>query len=181
MNQIAIALPQGGDLALDLAGVVGWAYGLRHQKNPWFGTWHLPHIGGEGARYAAFENELELAIARWRPGKMVLESSLPLGALAEVSTYKVVAQQLTLRGIAYSEGWRCSIPVTEISAPSVRKEILGQAWWPKGQIKRVVMAYCHRRGWRVPDHNAGDACLVWEWHRVRMTNEAGPLWREAAE
>jgi Holliday junction resolvasome RuvABC endonuclease subunit len=158
----------GGVLALDLSGTVGWAYGAIDAPDPSFGCWHLPRIGGEGARFAAFENELAAAMDRWSPSAVVLEAPLSLQALCGVSTLKVVAQQLTLRGIGYAEAWRASAPISEVSSDMVRLAMLGQSRFKKDTVKTEVVAYCHARGWKVPDHNAGDACLVWAWQCTQM-------------
>jgi hypothetical protein len=158
----------GGVLALDLSGMVGWAYGQIEDRTPAFGCWRLPHEGGEGGRYAAFEDELIAAMETLQPGRLVLEAPMPLGALCGVSTLKVVAQQLTLRGIAYAEAWRASAPISEISADAVRFAMLGQSRFAKGTVKREVLAYCKRQGWKVPDHNAGDACLTWAWETTQL-------------
>lgn len=177
----AIRPATGGVLALDLASVVGWAYGLLTQKQPIFGTWHLPHIGGEGGRFAAFENELEAALERWQPAHMVLEKSFSLQAFAQSSSYRIMAQQISLRGFAYAEGWRTSTSISEIDAYTVRTEVLGQGRFAKDKVKREVVRWCMQHGMRVPDHNAGDAVLVWEWHRRRIMGVgpvAGPLFRE---
>jgi hypothetical protein len=176
-------LPTGGVLALDLSSFSGWAYGHLADRDPAFGTWRLPPEGGEGARYAAFENELALAMDELAPSKLILEAPLSFAALLGVSNMRVMCQQYTLRGIAYAEGWRASIPVSEVSADIVRLEMLGQSRFAKDTVKREVVRYCRRRGWRVPDHNAGDACLVWAWHQGQMLASprgAGPLFIEGA-
>lgn len=177
------ALP-GGILALDLAGTVGWAYGAIGARDPAFGCWHLPYEGGEGARYAAFENELAAAIDRFVPARLILEAPLSFLALISRSNMRVMTQQYTLRGIAYAEGWRGAIPVTEVDSFTVRQEVLGQGRFGKDVVKREVVRYCRQRGWRVPDHNAGDACLTWEWLSRRLSGRgpvAGPLFREPRE
>lgn len=158
----------GGVLALDLSSRVGWAYGAIDTAVPAFGVWALPRIGGEGARFAAFENELAEAMEDLQPGRIVLEAPMSLRALCGVSTLHVVAQQLTLRGIAYAEAWRASVPISEISSDMVRFAMLGQSRFAKGTVKREVVAYCRARGWRVPDHNAADACLVWAWETTQL-------------
>jgi Holliday junction resolvasome RuvABC endonuclease subunit len=158
----------GGILALDLSGTVGWAYGAPDDAAPHFGCWHLPYVGGEGGRYAAFENVLAETIASFAPARLVLEAAMSLPALAAASTFKVVCQQLTLRGIAYSEAYRASIPISEIDSYTVRYAMLGTGHFSKGTVKREVVSYCRNRGWKVPDHNAGDACLVWAWHSTQL-------------
>jgi Holliday junction resolvasome RuvABC endonuclease subunit len=178
---MAFDLPPGGILALDLSSVTGFAVGGVYDNAPRFGTWHLPKSGGEGARYAAFENELIEAVERYQPGRIVLEAPMSFQAMLGVSTMKVMAQQLTLRGMAYAEGWRNSIPVSEVSADMVRLAILGQQRFAKGTVKAAVVAYCRSIGLRVPDHNAGDAVLLWLYQVGQLRGglpAAGPLFRE---
>jgi hypothetical protein len=179
---IAAALhdPFGGVLALDLASTVGWAYGQLGDR-PRFGTWKLPHIGGEGCRYAAFENELIAAMALHRPSHLILEAPLSFAALLGVSNARVVQQQYTLRGIAFSEAYRGYCSVSEVSSDMVRGELMGQSRFAKDTVKREVVRFCWRHGFKVPDHNAGDAVMVWLWHRGRMrSNGNGPLFIERA-
>lgn len=171
----------GGVLALDLASTVGWAFGHVNDLDPLYGVWRLPHFGGEGGRYVAFENELAAFIERHQPGHVILEAALSLQALAQVSTIAVTRQQLSLRAIAYMEAYRASITITEIDSRSVRLAILGVGSFAKDTVKREVVQYCRRQGWMVPDHNAGDACLTWLWHVGRMRGArpaAGPLFQE---
>jgi Holliday junction resolvasome RuvABC endonuclease subunit len=179
MNVVALRPAEGGVLTLDLAGIVGWAYGHTHQRCPIFGRWPLPKFGGEGGRYATLENELAAAMERYHPSAMVIEAPLTFQALLGHSDAATVQQQYTLRGIAYMLGYRYSCPVSEVSADLVRYEILGQSRFPKkGQIKIEVVRWCHRHGMKVPDHNSGDAVLTWEWHRRRVTGRPpafGPL------
>jgi hypothetical protein len=173
----------GGVLCFDLSSNVGYAYGAIDAPAPTFGVWRLPKIGGEGARYAAYENELASAIDLWSPSALVLEAPLPLAALCGVSTLKVVAQQLTLRGIAYAEAWRASIPISEVSSDMVRLAMLGQSRFKKGTVKAEVLAYCRSINLLVPDHNAGDAVLTWLWYKGQLSGAqsiAGPLFRSAA-
>jgi Holliday junction resolvasome RuvABC endonuclease subunit len=178
-NAGGIAVPLGGVLALDLSGIVGYAYGLLNERQPIFGTWILAKHQGEGARYVSFENELAKWMGIWKPAHVVLESALPLMAMAMSSTQSVAAQQFTLRGIAVMEAYRGRASRSEIDAMTVRREVIGRATFPKDRVKVEVVRACHKRGWKVPDHNAGDACLTWEWHRMRMAGVApvaGPLW-----
>lgn len=180
-----MAFVPGGVLALDLSSNVGVAYGQLDNRQPWFGSWPLPRAGGEGGRYAAFENELADAMQRMQPAGIVLEASLSLQALASASTIAVARQQLTLRGIAYMEGYRASVPVTEVSADIVRYAMLGQSRFKKGTVKTEVMAYCKRHGMNVwGDDNAADAILTFLWHRTQVRGGspvAGPLFAGALQ
>ena len=182
----ALRLPTGGTLALDLSSVVGWAYGRPGiDPAPCFGTWPLDpdHVLPEGGRFAAFENELASMMIRTEPTHMILEASFSLEAMYRNSNYRIMCQQITLRGIALSEAYRGACGHSEIDPGTVRAEVMGQRRYSRDTVKREVMRYCRERGWRVPDHNAGDACLLWEWYRMRIAGAppvAGPLWRHAA-
>lgn len=157
-------------MALDLAGTVGWAYGPVSAPAPVFGCWKLPKIGGEGARYAGFENVLIEAMTRMQPGRMVLEAPLPLMAQSQA---KVAQQQYTLRGLAYAEAYRAGIAISEVSADLVRHDLLGRSRF-NGEAKKEVLHYCRQRGWVVPDHNAADACMVWAWYKGQVTRNGAP-------
>lgn len=166
---------------MDLSSFCGWAYGGLTDPLPAFGVWQLPRIGGEGARYAAFENELAEAMDAWKPSRLVLEAPMSLMALIGASTLKVMCQQLGLRAIAYAEAWRASAAVNEVSADMVRLALLGQARFAKGQVKHEVVRYCRARGLAVRDHNAADACCVWFWLVGQLTGKApvaGRLFQE---
>jgi len=159
------AIP-GPTLALDLAGIVGWACGGLYDNRPQFGAWHLPFGQGEGARFCAFENRLAYFIEANSPDRIVVEKHLPAAAMNNDAAAR---QQLGLRAIAYSEAYRAATPISEIDVLTVRRDILGQGVFARDRVKQEVVMWCRRRGWSVPDHNAGDACVLWEWHRRRLT------------
>lgn len=152
----------------------GWAYGLIDDRDPTFGCWQLPHEGGEGGLFASFENELMAAMAALQPGRLILEKPLSFQALLGVSNMKVMAQQLTLRGFAFAEAWRADVPISEVSSDVVRLAMLGQSRFKRGEVKGEVFRYCHARGWKVPDHNAGDACLTWAWEIMQLRGGVPP-------
>jgi hypothetical protein len=177
----SIAAIQHGVIALDLSSTVGWAYAPLDALRPITGTWHLPFVGGEGARYAAFENELAAAMDRWQPSKMVLEAPLPLPAM---NNWRTACQQFGLRAIAFSEGWRASCAVSEVDVHTARAEVMGQRRLGKDVVKREVTRFCLGRGIKVNSHHAGDAAVVWIWHQQRLRGIppcAGPLWRGAMQ
>jgi Holliday junction resolvasome RuvABC endonuclease subunit len=174
----------GGVLALDLSSNCGVAYGPIDSQRPWFACWRLPRTGGEGARYAAFENELAAAMDAMQPSHIVLEAALSLQALASVSNIAVTRQQLTLRGVAYMEGYRASVAVTEVSSDIVRYAMLGQSHFKKGTVKSEVIRYCRERGIDVWDDNAADAILTFLWHCTQLRGGravAGPLFAGALQ
>lgn len=172
-------LPLGGVLALDLASTVGYAYGDLAERLPVaFGIWKLPKVGGEGARYAAFENMLSAMCERVRPSKLILEAPLPLMAQTQG---RIAQQQYTLRGFAYAEGYRQSATVLEVSADLVRNALLGRSRFGTDKVKVEVVAYVRRLGLRVPEHNSADAAMVWLWLRGQLhgtRSVSGPLFQE---
>ena len=170
-------MEQGGILALDLSSVTGWAYGPLDWAAPEAGIWLLPKQGGEGARYAALENELIDVVDAWAPARIVCESPIPLPAMNNVTA---AYQQLGLRAIVKALAWRESIPMSEVSADIVRLEILGIA---RGQaIKTHVLHWCRRvKRWDIDDHNAADAAMLWEWERRHIGGPPqGNIWPWAA-
>jgi hypothetical protein len=179
---VAQIIAPGGLLALDLSSTCGYAVGPLAARVPTLtGTWHLPHTGGEGARYTALANELAEALMLWRPSRLVLEAPLPLPAQ---TTFRSAAQQFGLRAIAYSEGYRASCVVSEIDCLTVRAEVMGQRRISKDIAKREAVLFCKRRGIGVNSHHAADAALVWLWLRERLAGVApcaGPLWRETLQ
>jgi Holliday junction resolvasome RuvABC endonuclease subunit len=155
----------GGIFALDLSSQVGWAYGRPGQR-PVNGTWVLPHIGGSGARFASFENELAAAVELYDPAHLVVEAPLPLPAQNNADVAK---QQLGLRAFVLAEGYRASIPVHEVDAYTVRKDLFGTGRFPKGRVKEVVFKWARGQGFDVPDHNAADACVLFAYFAKRLS------------
>ncbi len=165
----------GGVLCLDLAGVTGWAYGLLTDDKPIFGVWMLPKLGGEGAKYAAFENTLADTMEACQPSWMVIEAALPPQAQTHTSS---AHQAYGLRAIALSEAYRASVPWSSVDAMTARLEVLGVARPP--DAKAAVIAWCRKRGWAVQHHDSADACVLWEWHRRKMRNGSAGDYREGA-
>ena len=133
----------------------------------------------EAARLWAFLEAVEALIAHLQPSKLVLEKPLPLPAHNAIA---VTAQQLTLDRLARMAAWDANVPVFAIDVATVRRDILGRAWFSKGSAKREAMAFCRRRGWRVQTDHEADACLVWLWYCRQAQGvrpAAGPLFAEA--
>lgn len=149
----------GSILTLDLSGVVGWAFGpiSSDEVTPLCGAWVLPKVGGLGAKMAAFENELMMAIDFHQPTHIVMEAPLP--AKGQASTM-VALQQFGLAAMTECVGYRFDIQVQQVAASTVRKDVIGTGRFTTGTAKAAVMAYCQSQGWKVPDHNAADACIT---------------------
>ena len=172
-------LPPGGLLAWDLARTSGFCYGLVGDLNPTFGIVRLTDTYAD-ARYVAFQDRFADMLERMMPGKVVIEAPLPLPAH---TTLQTTSQQLTLRSLARMECWRVSVPVFEGDVATVRRDVLGRSYFAKDTVKREVVRFCLKRGWKVTDHNAGDACLLWLWYvrdLLGIRPAAGPLFAEMA-
>ena len=154
----------GGILTLDLSGVVGWAYGKPEDREPLCGAWELAK-GDLGRILASFDNELEDSIVMHRPVLIMAEAPLPPTAISRADVWR---QQLGLAALAQTAAYRHDIRFREQAASTVRTAILGTSRFPKGEAKDFVMAYCREQRWSVPDHNAGDACILWDYSRRNM-------------
>lgn len=152
-------------IALDLSSQVGWAIGPIGGR-PLLGTWVLPSIGGEGARFASFENELADAMAVHEPSILALEAPLPLPAQ---NNAQVARQQMGLRAVALSEAYRASAAAHEVDVYTVRRDVIGTGRFPAGKAKDAVMAFAKREGYDPPDHNAGDALILWLYYASRLS------------
>jgi hypothetical protein len=161
----------GGILALDLASTTGWAYGTQACAAPEVGTWRLGK-GSEVARMGAFGSELSDFVRAHRPSVILLEAPISFRVMRRFAD---AAQQLGLRAVAMAIAWQNETPCHEIECLRVRAEMLGSRNFPRGEVKGVVMAYWQRRGVPMPDHNAADAALMWEWYRLRLTGKPPPL------
>lgn len=155
------AVTTGGILALDLSGIVGWCYGRIDDVLPLFGTWHLSESKLLGPRYVAFENELIDALDRFQPKLVIAEAPLPSNRQGSTN---VARQQFGLAAYVEGECWRRQIECREQPAHQVRKTVLGKGSFGSSEAaKAQVLAYARAQGWKVPDHNAADACVLWRY------------------
>lgn len=175
---ISLTHPPGGVLAFDLSRVSGFAYGHPGDRMPRWGRIFINHIRTEAERFHAFEDAVIELFNETVPGTVVVES--PLGIQRWHTTMDVMCQQLGLRAFVIAEAHRRSAAISEVSADLVRYELLGRRQFAKDTIKSLVVDYCRERGWRVPDHNSADACMIWAWHVGRARGVARSLFREVA-
>lgn len=164
-------MQSGGIFTLDLSTTVGWAYGHPGDERPMCGTWLLP-TGDLGRMFASLENELDDALIFHRPRLILIEAPLPPTATSNATTWHhQIGEDACVRATAY----RHSVEVRDQAVSTVRKEVLGTGRFPGGDAKAAVLAHCARRGWPVPDHNAADACVLWEFACRNV-----PAWMRAA-
>ena len=158
----------GGIFALDLSSSVGWAYGRVDDVQPLTGVWLLPRDKPHGARFAAYENELIDALARFQPGEVIMEAPMRLKAAATRSE-AAARHQIGLAAYTEGEWWRhAGQPTYEADVNAVRLNVLGQCRWPsRDEVKPAIVSWCRDMGWNITDHNAGDAAVLW-WYRRCM-------------
>jgi Holliday junction resolvasome RuvABC endonuclease subunit len=163
----------GGLLGLDLSSTCGWAYlADLGQRTPDVGSWRLPSLGGQGAKFAALENELAAALNCLTPIRVVVEAPLPPVALSNATTVRLL---YGLNAIVRSECWRASISLIEIDSHTARLEIIGPVRAKPGEVKQLVMAWCAKRGIAAPDDHAADAAVVALWCARRLSADSGDL------
>jgi Holliday junction resolvasome RuvABC endonuclease subunit len=164
------ALVWGGVLALDLGSTIGWAYGQLEWVEPWTGHITTPMIGGQGARFQVLDTELIKMIEKWRPAKIAMESPLPPQSQSDTNAALIL---YGMRAIVVLLAHGFSIPISSISADLARNDLMGFSRIPggkKGAIKDAVMAWVkQRKGWKVWNHNAADAAMIWAWHQRQLT------------
>jgi hypothetical protein len=168
--------PDGGTLALDLSGVIGLAYGPEEFDRPLLtAQFALPAIGGRGAKASATENLLDQIMEAYAPRALVLAVPLPLPAL---NNWDSAYQQFGLAWSAHAAAYRSGCSVTSVDEGTVRHEMLGRSRYQKGGVKPVVLSYCRRMNVRVAGHHAGDAAVLWLWHRSRVVGMTRDMVRE---
>ena len=90
----------GGVLAFDISpSIVGWAYGVLSEKLPICGFWNMPEVGGEGALYCAFSNEVYDAIEANSPSRLVIENPLSPQAMLGHCQTSYIFQIFGMRSI----------------------------------------------------------------------------------
>lgn len=151
-------------LALDLSGTVGWAAGGRESGDvPFAGSFALPKVGGEGARFVAAADAIADLLERFGIKFLIAEAPLSLYAATKPD---VVNQQRGLRAIAIAEAWRANCAYSEVSADTYRRAVLNLP--PKttrDRAKAAAIRYCEANGWHVPNHDAAEAVCILEWGR----------------
>jgi len=162
MPRDGLIMTQGGTLCLDLSSTVGWCYAATETALPFTGFWQLPRLGGEGARYAGFDEKLADIFERWQPTRLFLEAPIPLPAL---NNFRATAQQFGLRALAFAEAHRSSCSVDEVDVLTVRRAVLGSSSMSSDVAKKAVVKACRDRGIMVANHHAGDATMLWLWHK----------------
>jgi Holliday junction resolvasome RuvABC endonuclease subunit len=153
-------------LALDLAGVSGWAAGAIEHRQPEFGHARLKVSGfPEEDRFVRCENLVLDLCERFKPDKVVIEAPLPLMAQ---TTDKVARQQYGLNAAARMGAARAGLRCEEYSADMVRGELLGRTRFPKGEVKRLVLDWVKREGYVVNVHDEADAIALWTFYARQM-------------
>lgn len=167
-----------GVLALDLATVTGWAWGVDHEA-PRYGLWRLGDDPNLGRRCSCLANFIEDFCALQKPEMIVFE--------APVAKMQTSARSLIyLAGVVEMMGYEQGIPVREEPPQVSRKLILGRgSFFAKdaggktlrrangkmiSETKNTVMAWAQSRGWTPETHDVADAlCLLEYAHTMRRS------------
>lgn len=153
-------------LALDLGTTTGWAVGQLGQQRPVCGIWELPkrdRYDVIGARLYAFQRAFVPLFREQKPARVVMAERF------RSRTNDEAASGYALEGLVRLECWHAAVTPLVQPENTVRKEVLGRGWGSTEEMKRLVMAWCENAGIVVPDHNAGDAAVLWHWTRGELT------------
>lgn len=163
----------GGVLALDLSGIVGWAYiGLTDDCGLRGGVWTLPKRSiSAGAQGVALENEIINACNTWDPSLILFEAPPPVSASMKSTTANVLYQQYGLAQITECAAHRMETQVMQERPQTVRVQVMGKG---NGNITTKAKAGGAIQDWlsanygvQTVDHNAADAVLL-AIHGARM-------------
>lgn len=144
-------------LALDLAGVTGWAYGLPGDI-PITGS-HLVAAEDDGRSYRALSVLLHRLLSAAPITAMAIEA--PIGKVGK-TTFKTIVRLHGYNAIAKMVAAELRLPVVDAPISSARVAFIGRS--PKKDVaKELILAECGRCGVPVQDHNAADAVAVWFW------------------
>lgn len=158
-------------VALDVGRITGFAHGPFSAVRAKCGSWPLPAsdpVDPVGRRIAVLDNTLAAAFDLWRPSHVVLAERFPSRNLGEA------AANFGLDGQVRAECWRRGIRLLVQPEGTVRKEMLGRGSGASEVMKALVMQWCGREGIEVPDHNAGDAAVLWRWARDELVRQRLP-------
>jgi len=161
-------------LALDLATALGWAVNPPHEE-PDFGTEVLPSTGNAvGPFIAAYDAWLRRMIEEQKPAMIIYEQPSIFAKTTPITVIK-------LNGLATHTEFVCekrSIAVRSANPSQLKKFATGNG----RADKPMMIDAARRRGWKVRDDNAADACWVRAWAifcyaapEYRRQFELGPL------
>lgn len=158
-------------VALDVGRVTGFAHGPFGAIRPVCDSWELVHgrpdpANPVGQRIAVLENMLIPSFDAWMPSHVIMAERFASRNAGEA------ASSFGLDGAVLAECWRRGIAVLVQPEGTVRKEMLGRGTGTTEVMKGLVLAWCAREGIEVPDHNAGDAAVLWRWARDELVRQS---------
>lgn len=144
-------------LALDLAGVTGWAYGLP-DDTPTAGAAAIS-AEDDGRSYKALAALIRSLLKEAPITAVAIEA--PIHMVGR-TTFKTGMRLQGYNAIAKLVAAEARLPVVDAPVNSVRVAFIGKA--PKKDVaKELILAECRRCGVAVKDHNAADAVAIWFW------------------
>lgn len=156
-------------MALDLAMQMGFCVGRPGEK-PVMGSISLrANSLHPGAKFCALVDWLAPMLKMYRPYRLIYEApmlTMPEGKTDETGKRRGGNAKTMLALIGYANhadmlACRWSVEVVAGAASTARKHFIGNGRHP--DPKPQVMAECRRRAWEPQDHNAGDACALWDY------------------
>lgn len=194
----------GGILALDVATISGWAYGLPGERPRW-GSWRAGRVGAApGEILALFHDWLEARVAEHQPGWLIFEAPyVPNVTPKQVRTasghkvwtartkgtpidIKVLRRLIAMCGLVELVAHRHRIQVREELPNVITKSFTGHGNWGGREDKKLAtIKMCEVYGWAVSDDNQADALALWVhgeavlYSQIAAKRRAGPLFARA--
>jgi len=144
-------------LALDIAGLCGWALGGPSDGGPRTGTWLLHGLDDYGLdRSLATLHETVREFCRCHSVEIV---AIEAPMMPQFRSAHTAVALISLVAVARAAAQRHGARIRVVHVQSVRKHFVGSG--RPDNPKRAVMERCRILGWPVADDNAADAAALW--------------------
>lgn len=145
----------GNTLALDLAGLLGWAANP-YDDRPRFGSHQLPSTADDVGKYiAAYDDWLCAMLEFEEPAVVIYEAPSIFMKTTPITIEKLVGLATHTQLVCHRRG---------IRRYSANPSQVKKHWTGKGNAKKPDMvARARRCGFKVRDDNEADAIAVWHW------------------
>jgi len=160
-------------LALDLSLTSGAAWGAPNGR-PSSAVWKLP-AGRENLDRAMSCLRLNvMTTCRMHRVEIVcVEASMKVidREHSEYSAFCLTSLQAVAREAAYSGGARVHL----VNCQEWRRHFIGHGNLPGDEAKKLAMQRCGQLGYPYADHNAAEACGVWDWGIAKFYSRSSRL------
>jgi len=151
-------------LGLDLSLHAGWAFGDKGQT-PMAGTWTLPGFDDANLdrTMSSIESSVRAIVRAEGIERVAIEAPLMLKGKLAHGTRSL----MMLSGAAGAGAWSGGARWIKRPAPNTwRKAVLGQGFPDKP--KEAALAYCAMMGWKITEHDAAEAALLFHWASTQL-------------